>query len=206
MKAQIEEAVGQVERYSDDYVKLKVKTWDLHVHCKINSRLKKKNLKHHLSCKYFLTCPVIFLLAMSYNSCTVKLFLSYNCFSNFTVHACILFFPPNQLIWTCMFPFPASPRPEWCSDGQTEGGERGPQSSGMNWSSKLSGPYKCQNLTLISIFCLKIVFTLFKLRMNSFPFSLKITCHVYKYMYIFCLPKNITSILFQSLSLLSLRW
>lgn len=26
MKAQIEEAVGQVERYSDDYVKLKVRT------------------------------------------------------------------------------------------------------------------------------------------------------------------------------------
>lgn len=34
MKAQIEEAVGQVERYSDDYVKLKVMTWDLHVHLK----------------------------------------------------------------------------------------------------------------------------------------------------------------------------
>lgn len=79
----------------------------------------------------------------------------------------------SQLIWTCMFPFPASPRPEWCSDGQTEGGERGPQGSGMNWSSIFSGPYKCQNLTLIFIFCLKIVFTLFKLRMNSFPFFWK---------------------------------
>lgn len=42
MKAQIEEAVGQVERYSDDYVKLKVRTWDQHEHCEINSKFPKK--------------------------------------------------------------------------------------------------------------------------------------------------------------------
>lgn len=52
MKAQIEEAVGQVERYSDDYVKLKVRTWDLLVHCKINSKFKNKTLN--------ITCPVNF--------------------------------------------------------------------------------------------------------------------------------------------------
>lgn len=53
MKAQIEEAVGQVERYSDDYVKLKVRTWDLHVHFENKFRISSpKKLKHYLACKF----------------------------------------------------------------------------------------------------------------------------------------------------------
>lgn len=38
-------------------------------------------------------------------SCAVNFFFPCYCLNVFIVHACMLFFPPNQLIWSCLFPF-----------------------------------------------------------------------------------------------------
>lgn len=113
---------------------------------KSNSDLLLKINKRYMSCNFiqfpilyaflfFLTHPVkfppqlIFLYHCFVNNyCAVKLSWPQILFPDMHVYC---FYPQNQRSWSCPLNFTASPWTEWCSIGQTDGGERGSQGSGM---------------------------------------------------------------------------